>query len=308
MKIENDQDKRCAPSKSYIDNSCFSEESLKLIASNYNKKNSDKINLNLSKAELVSELNKKLNNKCKKQTCWLRLDIVKELNNEEINENTFRPIGPEKKDGWLSTMHIQEVLSQYEYNNDDFVFLGAVPYDFESLPLGISDINFAEFEKDGKIKIGMVINLDEHWKRGSHWVALYINLKEYSVYFFDSLGKPPKKLIKKFINKVIKYFYKKKYNSNLLINNVIDKLLNPKTPLANIKSKYNYINNLLEAKFNIKYNNITHQLNNSECGVYSINFIIDLLNGNEFDSVIHNIKRDNIMRENRKVFFRNTNF
>ena len=40
-------------------------------------------------------------------------------------------------------------------------------------------------EKNHK-KIGMVINLDEHWKRGSHWVGLYANIDKSQIYFFDS--------------------------------------------------------------------------------------------------------------------------
>ena len=49
--------------------------------------------------------------------------------------------------------------------------------------LGISNINFHDLEKSGKNKIGMVINLDEHWKEGSHWVALYTDLKNNQIYF-----------------------------------------------------------------------------------------------------------------------------
>ena len=90
------QDMKCAPNKQYLDGSCFSHETLKKIANNYNNKNNNKINLNLSKSELVNELDKRLNNKCSDQTCWLRLDVVKELNNKDIETNTFRPTGPKK--------------------------------------------------------------------------------------------------------------------------------------------------------------------------------------------------------------------
>ena len=80
-----DPDMKCAPSKKYSNGSCFSLETLKSIAENYNKKNTNKININQSKEALVNDLENKLSDKCNEQTCWLRLDIVKELNNEDIS-------------------------------------------------------------------------------------------------------------------------------------------------------------------------------------------------------------------------------
>jgi hypothetical protein len=309
--VKLDPDMKCAPSKRYSNGSCFSVETLKSIAENYNKKNSHKINIDQSKEELVKELETKLSDKCDEQTCWLRLDIVKELNNEDILTNTFRPKGPSKKYEWLSTTHINEVIDQYHSMHKDFVFLGAVPSDFEELPiLGIGDMNFSEVEKEGKNKIGMIINLDEHWKDGSHWVALYTDLKKNQVYFFDSLGRKPIKRIRKYINRITKYLYNKKYNSELHINDIIQKMkdMNSKKNEADLNKliKDNkYLSNLLGGGFDIRYNYIQHQFDNSECGVYSINFIIRLVSGESFDSVITNITKDEEMNTNRKIYFRN---
>ena len=61
----------------------------------------------------------KLKNQCTEQTCWLRLDFVKELNNEDIERNTFRPKGPSKKYEWLSTTHINDVIEQIELITED---------------------------------------------------------------------------------------------------------------------------------------------------------------------------------------------
>ena len=55
-------DKKCAPSKTYKDGSCFSLKSLKKIAENYNLKNpNNKINITDNKSELVKHLEQKLN-------------------------------------------------------------------------------------------------------------------------------------------------------------------------------------------------------------------------------------------------------
>lgn len=306
-----DPDMKCAPSKKYTDGSCFSVDTLKAIAENFNKKNKNKINLNQSKEQLVKELESRLSDKCDEQTCWLRLDVVKELNNEDVLTNTFRPTGPKKKYEWLSTTHINDVIEQYHSIYKDFLFLGAVPSDFADLPiLGIGDLDFVELEKQGKNKVGLVINLDEHWKDGSHWVGLFTDLKKNQIYFFDSLGRKPIKRIRKYINKITKYLYNKKYNSKLPINDIIEKMKdikgNNETSKKLIKNN-KYLSNLLGGGFDIRFNHIQHQFDNSECGVYSINFIIRLVSGESFDSVINNITKDEEMNANRKIYFRNVN-
>ena len=301
---------KCAPSKKYNDGSCFTLEALKEIATNYNNKNKNKIDLNLSKNELVEELKDKLSNKCSEQTCWLRLDIAKALD-DDIKENTFRPEGPNKKYEWLSTTHINDVISQYQTVHTDFNFLGAVPLDFDNIQvLGIKNLNFDNLIKEGKTKIGLVINHDEHWKSGSHWVGLFIDLKKNGIYYFDSVGSPPLKLIKKFITRVAKYMYSKKYNETLPVNNVLKIFKSiqdlPQSKLNKVLNEKKYIKHLVE-DFDIRYNNIQHQFDNSECGVYSINFILDMVEGKKFDDVINNIKKDEKMNANRKILFRNVN-
>ena len=302
---------KCAPSKQYEDGSCFTLESLIKIASNYNKKNPDnQINLDLSKSELVEELKNRLSDKCSEQTCWLRLDIVKALD-DDIKEDTFRPVGPSKKYEWLSTTHINDVISQYHTLYDDFIFLGAVPLDFDDIPvLGIKNINFDNLIKEGKTKFGLVINQDEHWKSGSHWVGLYIDFNQNGIYYFDSVASPPLKLTKKFITKIAKYMYNRKYNENLPINNVLKifKRLKdiPENEVKSFLNKKKYLKNLVN-DFDIRYNTIQHQFDNSECGVYSINFILDMVEGKKFDEVINNVTKDEEMNTNRKIFFRNVN-
>ena len=213
--------KKCAPSKKFTDKSCFSLESLIKIANKYNEINSDKIDIKLSKELLVNELELKLSNDCSNQSCWTRLQIIEELDDNDILNNTFRPDGPPKKYDWLSTTNIDEVLKQYQYVHANFIFLGAVPYDFDEINiLGINNLNFKKLEDEGKTKIGIVINLDNHNQNGSHWVSLYFDLNNYEIYFYDSVGKQPGKKIKLFINKIVKYLYYKKYNTKLQLYDI----------------------------------------------------------------------------------------
>ena len=290
-------DQKCAPSKTYKNGSCFSLKSLKKIAGSYNERNpNNKIEISDDKEKLVNELEKRLSDKCSDQTCWLRMDFVKAIDDEEIHDHTFRPSGPSKRYEWLSTTHINEVVEQYQLKYKDFLFLGAVPADFEELPvLGISNINFEELKNSKKTKIGMVINLDDHTQGGSHWVALYTDLDKNQIYYFDSFGKKPYKRTRKFINRILKFMYTNKYKQELKIKDVITEL--ESNPNGELASKLK--------DFDVRYNQIQHQTKNSECGVYSINFIVRMVRGDGFDHVTENITRDDEMNKCRTSYFRN---
>lgn len=287
---------KCAPGKNYTDGSCFTKKDLEIISLALNKEIDDKININQNKKDLVKDLENKFKKEynCNDQKCWLGQKFIKKINNEEISKYTFRPKGPDGKHTWLSTTNINEVIDQYENSNDDFLYLGTVPYDFEDLDdLGIKNLDLKKIQNDGINKLGMVINLDYHYESGSHWVALYTDLKKNQIYFFDSFAKKPRKKIKNFINKLTKYLYKKEYNVGLNINKVLENLE------GGGKSKE--IENL--SKFDIRYNNIQHQFKNSECGVYSINFIVRLAKGESFKNIINNITKDDEMNLCREVYF-----
>lgn len=287
------EQKKCAPSKKFSEDSCFTYDILQKIAKKYNEKFNGNIDLKLPKSKLVEILQTKLNtSKCNNQTCWLKTDLLKEFKNideelyDEIFNNTFRPVGPKEKFGWLSNVNINEIIEQYHDKYDNFLYLGAVPYDFEKIDLGFQDINFDELYKDGKHKLGMVINLDTHDKSGSHWVALFINLDKYQLYYFDSFGIKPGKRIREFNTKIFKYFKKRK-GLKLTIGG----------------SNKNHKEILKH--FDIRYNQIQHQTQNSECGVYSTNFILRLAKGESFDEITQNITRDPEMNECRSTYFRN---
>ena len=292
-------DDRCAPGIRYINGSCYSKPVLEDIAILVNERYNKNINPSiLSKNELVKELDSFFKPKCKDQLCWVNNVKIDAMRRDEILRGTFRPHGPEGKTEWLSTTDINDVLEQYQSVHNNFLFLGAVPYDFEELTiLNIHNIDFDELINDGKTIVAMVINLDEHYKSGSHWVAVYTNLLKNQIYFFDSVGKPPRKRIKKFINKITKYLFQKKYNTKLSISDI-------KGGKSDLKNS-DVFNKL--SKLDIKYNHIQHQFKNSECGVYSTNFIIRLLEGEKFNNIIDNITLDDKMNKYRNKIFINTN-
>ena len=52
------------------------------------------------------------------------------------------------------------------------------------------------------------------------------------------------------------------------------------------------------------YNTVKHQLQNNECGVYAIYFMIQRLLGKDFNEIIKNIVRDKEMNHFRQYIFR----
>ena len=61
--------------------------------------------------------------------------------------------------------------------------------------------------------------------------------------------------------------------------------------------------NELKQRVVLKFNTTRHQRKNSECGVYSINFIVKMLEGHEFDTICRNVIDDDTMNSYRDSFF-----
>lgn len=314
IEIQNSKDAKCAPSKEYKEGSCFSETAIKKIASNYNNVNNDNININQPKHKLVKILTNKLSKDCSNnQICWLGKDFIQQIDDDklqyDIYKNTFLPPGPSTKYGWLNTSHINNVINQYHTIYKDFLYLGTVPYDFAEIPyFGLHRINFNKYIKQNKKQFGLVINLDKHNQDGSHWVGLYLNFDKNQIHFFDSVGKIPGKKIRKFITGVAKQMYNNTYGTNIKNFKIKDELMKLKKlshhEIKEVMKKNIHLSNLYNG-MDIKYNHVQHQFKNSECGVYSINFVLRSVGGESFDDIINNPTSDDKMNEFRKMYFRN---
>lgn len=284
----NPQDRKCAPHLKFEDGHCAPLEILVNLAEAYNKQYTEnKIQLSSKlhtlnpkkyKKYLVYNFQDRLNNVCDDQKCWIKQDFTRNMNRQlksYLKKKVFRPDAPQGKFTWLNTFNINEVLCQYEHKYKDFKFLGAVPSDFAELngltvpgmDVSVSNLDLAELENKGIHRIGMVFNLDEHNKSGSHWVSLYANLKSGGVYFSDSYGVAPEKRFRAFMRKIARY--------------VESKGIEP----------------------DVRHNRNQHQYKGSECGVYSINFITRQLNGESFDEVSGKLVHDNEMNQCRDTYF-----
>lgn len=246
----------CAPcqlknNKSNKFKSCYSKDSLIKISEIWNKNNSlNKIKIeNQSRQKIWGQIQKNLNSSCKKdEYCWKKQDFIKKLKDIDIEMYTFKPKYPKawikNTNTWLNTYDIYYVMKQYEKAYDDFAFLGPIPSDCPTkIQCELSKLDLIGMKKQGIDKVGIIYNLDVSTGPGTHWVGMYIDNKNNEINYYDSYGGLPTKLIGNFIGTLVD-----KYNSN------------------------NY-------KPVVIYNDKRHQYGGSECGMYSMNFILERLHG-----------------------------
>lgn len=280
----------CAPGKyDKQNNTCFTLEQLIEMAAAYNrysakhKLGTKQTNINKTafiqikpdKKYLLQELKQIFQQVCgNSEICLTKQafmnSIVKEMR-EEFEDFTFRPEGPAGPEEWLSTFDINKYIMQYQQIYPTFIFLGAVPLDCDEHSFcTLFKIDFEKFHNNGIEYLAVIFNLDKYGQGGSHWVSLFIDLKNGEINFCDSNGKPPRKNIQSFINRFLQYWEK----------------------TSGKKAEY-------------KYNKISYQTDNSECGVYSGNFIIRRLSGENFESVVNNYLSFRDINSCRNVYFRN---
>ena len=264
----------CSPvkNKNTNTNGCFDDNALIKIATNLNKKGGN-ININLSNPkELWNQINNQINNhikdkKCQNgEICWTTSDII----DKSLIDLYYKPLKPDGKYKWLKTSDINKVLAQFELLYDNFIFMGAIPIDFDIVSKEYANIDICKLKNNGITKIGCVFNLDKHNQKGSHWVSLFIDLNIKYIGYFDSVGvcPPPLEVIK-----------------------LMNKICIQADKCAKIKLTQ-------------KCNKVRHQYGNSECGVYSLYFIYQCLLGKTFEEVANVPISDEKVNLYRDYFFR----
>ena len=116
----------------------------------------------------------------------------------------FRPRMPDRwyanPTEWLSTSDIRKVMLQYSAAYPSFLFIGPVPLDFAAprdekmgtcIAQALCNVNLSKWYASGIRTVGIVFNLDPHDQPGSHWTALYCNMKTGMIAYYDSFGAPP---------------------------------------------------------------------------------------------------------------------
>lgn len=258
----------CSPivkNKRVLKRSCMPGSVLIRIRDEYNKDHpKDKISTgNTNYKQLWIALYMRLSD-CQTESCWLK-QIDNATLRQQIQDEIFAPKHPEEwqknPNEWLSNFDIMKVLKQYERPYKNFKLLGPTTIDFDLRPdaMGgscvsneLCQISLRDLRKRGKTKIAIVFNLDKHTGNGIHWMSAFVDLDEKFVYYFDSAANPVPEEIKTLIKR-------------------LQKQARELTP-SPIRLKY--------------YTNVpkNHQRTSTECGMYSLFFIITMLTGEiEFD-------------------------
>lgn len=209
-------------------------------------------------ASLRSKMEERLSVKHNNELSFLNALPFVDSEKEYLKKTYLRPEQPAKwkddPDMWLDSTNIENVMKQYEEAYPKFEFMGPFPIDFaapdpytktpvkQCLIKEICALRVTEAMKKGTHYIGIIYNLDPHFKDGSHWVANFIDIPKHKCYYFDSYGYEPPKQISRFM-----------------------KWLTTQDP-----------------EMKLAYNARQFQHQDTECGMYSLYFIIRMLMGDSF--------------------------
>ena len=222
-----------------------------------------------------------LSNTCNKESCWLKQKFV-EGKLDYALKNSFAPKSPEKwkknPNEWLSSVDILNVMKQYEKAYRCFEFIGPSPIDFDTNEMHgecvweeLCHFNLEKQITSGKTKIGVIFNTDPHDKDGEHWISLFINIRKGKIFYFDSAGNQVPREVMAFVNRVI--------GQGLELNKPIHFQFDQNYP-------------------------VEHQYGNTECGIYSIYFIVHMLEDKITEHYLKtHILKDKYMQKFRKVYF-----
>lgn len=258
--------------------SCYTDDGLKKMSQYWNIRHPDDSIDSTDSYEIWKFFKERFHKVCNNEKCWLRQKFI-ENNNRDLVK-FFSPRAPkswkEKPYTWLNSTDIENIMQQYEDAYLNFEFIGPSPIDFDKVLMNNKCVwdELCKFELKNKIKkninkIGIIFNTDPHNKSGTHWISLFIDIKNNFIAYFDSNGNRVPKEVIAFIKKVKK-----------------------QGALLGIKFKY-YDNH----KF-------IHQNNDGQCGMYTLYFIIELLleNKRPQDFKITKIS-DETMRDYRLIYY-----
>jgi len=258
--------------------SCFNTDKINIIKKAWNARHPDVKIKSKDPKKVWETLKTYMGEICNNELCWLNQQFINnDLNNDLLNY-TFAPKSPKswKKNPneWLDSLNILGVIKQYEKKYSCFDFIGPSPIDYdthysdgECVWEELCEFKLQDMINKGKNKLGIIFNLDPHHKSGSHWVSMFVNVKKRTIHYFDSNGIAPPKQIKK------------------LMNNISDQ------------------GKKLGINFILDHNTKQHQFGDTECGMYSLYFIIEMLKDRPWSDFKKKRITDKQMTNFRNIYF-----
>jgi len=261
--------------------SCYTNKSLYKLRDLWNARHPDVKIMSNSPKEIHRLISERLSKVCNKESCWIRQKADFGSVESDMIESFAPESPPEWKKNpneWLSSTDIIDVMKQYEKAYKCFDFIGPSPIDFDTRKLygecvwdELCNFSLKDQIKNGKTKIGIIFNTDPHNKPGQHWISMFINIKKKTIFFFDSTGDEPTKEIMALVNRIRDQGLK----------------LDPK-----IKFKFD------------SNEGIEHQYGNTECGIYSLYFIVHMLEDKMTAYYLKtHILKDEYMNKFRHIYF-----
>jgi hypothetical protein len=236
-----------------------------------------------SQKQLVDSISKHLGVDPHNQRSLLESLPLTPEEKQTLAKKWLRPAQPlewkDDPDKWLDSNNIRDVMTQYEESNPEFKFLGPYPIDFAAasdssatsrgtdtkhcLIDEMCKLDLDGEELKGKTKLGIVYNLDPHYKSGSHWVANFIDIQKKQCYYFDSYGMEPPKQIYRFMQWLT----------------------------------------IQEPKMKLGWNGRVFQRQNSECGMYCLYFLDRMISGEPYLKFCRRAPPDSFMLDMRDWLF-----
>lgn len=263
------------------DNSCLDTKTVKMMKKVWNLRHPDIPITSNNKAKILKMLKSYTANHCENELCVVEKILNDNNKYEKIKDEFYAPSAPSswKKNinEWLSSLDIESVMRQYEDIYPEFKFLGPSPIDFDSKNSlsslcvwpELCDIDVVQLKGQGITKIGFIFNTDPHYKSGSHWIAMYLDMEKRVIFFFDSNGD----------------------DIPVELENLQEKIIDQMKD-SNIKIK------------KMSNEGMRHQNGNTECGMYCLYFIISLLtNKHNFRYFKTKRIKDKDVEKLRKVYF-----
>ena len=282
---------KCGPVQQHYF-TCYDNDTLHKLRDGWNARHPDARVETNDPTEIWTALKQRLQGVCRNEACWLKQIAG---TTAIAGDTTFAPEAPKSwirdPDEWLSSDEIENVMKQYEDKFPAFEFLGPSPSDYSAPKLAgvcvweeLCNFSLQKYVDSGTHQIGIIFNTDPHTEDGSHWVSLFINLANNSnntnntnntnnhnnyIFFFDSTGDRPQKEIREFI----------------------------KTVTQQGRS--------LGIRFKYHENRKQHQKRNTECGMYALFMIVNLIEGTRTPEEFMRGDRipDSHMLEFRKEYF-----
>ena len=270
---------------------CLTMTELKMIAEDYNKSVTDPTKriktAGKTKAQLHEAIRESLKTYCDEEHCWIEQNFLSG-SKRNVLDKSYRPKTPKSwyknRRTWLNTYDILNVMRQYEQLYKNFEFLGVFPIDFTSyyssgscIGESACTLEISNLLQRKKSRFGLVLNLDDHTQSGSHWVAVYCNIdpkqQNFGIYYYDSVAQSPPKEVRAFFSKIKEQI---------------------ETHYASDIAKH----------FEVEQNRVQKQFKNTECGMFSIVFLTQMLKNISFEKICKHMRKDDGINEIRDIVYR----